>query len=89
MVIHLKFLNQEYILPLFLDFNNLCVFPDLLHPREWLDKNKSCLDAVSVKMDLMNETATILVEERERIKGWVNCCGGKAKQNGRRTEIYG
>jgi hypothetical protein len=51
----------------------------------WLEKNKSSLDTMSVKMDLMDETATLLMEEKERIKGQVNCWGGEAKQNGRCT----
>jgi hypothetical protein len=38
-----------------------------------------------VKMDLMNETTTIVMEEKERIKGWVNPLEGEAKQNGRST----
>jgi len=40
---------------------------------------------MNVKMDLLNETATILMEKKERIKEWVNSWGGEAKQNGRST----
>ena len=60
------------------------MFPDLFYPHEWLEKNKFCLDTLSVNMDLMNETNTIL-EEKERIKGQVNSWGGEGKQNGRST----
>ena len=35
---------------------------------------------MNVKMDLMNETTTILMEEKERIKGRVNSLGGGAKK---------
>jgi hypothetical protein len=86
-VIRLKFLNQEYILQLFPDFNNLCVFLDLFQPHEWLEKNKFCLDtmSMSIKMDLMNGRTTLLMEEKEKIKGRVNSWGGEAKQNGRST----
>jgi hypothetical protein len=38
--------------------------------------------STSIKMDLMNESTTVLMEEKERIKGWVNSWGGEAKQNG-------
>jgi hypothetical protein len=33
---------------------------------------------VSVKVDLMNETTAILMEEKGRIKGPVNSLGGEA-----------
>jgi hypothetical protein len=36
---------------------------------EWLEKNKSSLDTVSVKMDQMNGTTKMFMLERERIKG--------------------
>jgi hypothetical protein len=39
---------------------------------EWLEKNKPSLDTVSVKMDQLNETTKILMEEQERIKGQFN-----------------
>jgi hypothetical protein len=35
---------------------------------------------MNVKMDLMNETTTILMEEKERIKGRVNCLGGELRK---------
>jgi hypothetical protein len=63
------------------------MFLDLFQPHEWLEKNESCLDTMStsIKMDLMNERTTLLMEDKERIKGRVNSCGGEAEQNGRST----
>jgi hypothetical protein len=40
--------------------------------HQWLEGNESSLDAMSVKMDLMNETTEILIEEHNWIKGLVN-----------------
>jgi len=40
--------------------------------HQWLERNESSLDAMSVKMDLMNETTEILLEEHNWIKGMVN-----------------
>jgi hypothetical protein len=37
--------------------------------REWLKKNKSCMDTMSVKFDLMNDTTKILMEEQETTEG--------------------
>jgi hypothetical protein len=40
--------------------------------REWLEKNKSSLDTMSVKMNPMDDTRKTLILEQERIKGQVN-----------------
>jgi len=40
---------------------------------------------MNVKMDLLNERTTILMEKKERIKGWVISWGVEAKQSGRST----
>jgi hypothetical protein len=40
--------------------------------HQWLEGNESSLDAMSVKMDLMNETTEILMEEHNWIKVLVN-----------------
>jgi len=39
--------------------------------RDWLEKNKPCVDTMSVKFDPMNDTTKILMEEQERIEGQV------------------
>ena len=56
----------------------MCV--SYLFPHEWLEKSKSCLDTMNVKMDLVNETTTILMEEKERMKGRVNFLGGELRK---------
>jgi len=48
--------------------------------REWLEKNKSCMDTISVKFNLMNDTAKILMEEQERIEGQVNSWETKLRE---------
>jgi hypothetical protein len=40
--------------------------------HECLEKNKSCMDTMSFKFDLMNDATKILMEEQERIEGQVN-----------------
>jgi hypothetical protein len=40
--------------------------------REWLEKNKSCMDTMNVKFYLMNDTTKALIEEQERLEGQVN-----------------
>jgi len=40
--------------------------------HEWLEKNKSCMDTMSVNFDVLNDTTKILMEEQERIEGQVN-----------------
>ena len=52
--------------------------------REWLEKNKSYMDTMSVKFDLMNDTTKILIEEQERMEGQVN--SWETKQ--RKMEMY-
>lgn len=52
--------------------------------HEWLQKDKPCMDTMSVKFDLMNDTTKILMEEPERIEGQVNSWGTKL----RKMEIY-
>lgn len=39
---------------------------------QWSEKNKPRLDTVNFKMDQMNETMKMLMEEQEWIKGQVN-----------------
>jgi hypothetical protein len=48
--------------------------------HEWLDKNKFSLDTMSIKLDQMNDTTKILMDEQERIKGQVNSWETKLKK---------
>ena len=48
--------------------------------HEWLDKNKFNLDTMSIKLDQMNDTTKILMDEQERIKGQVNSWETKLKK---------
>ena len=48
--------------------------------REWLEKNKSYMDTMSVKFDLMNDTTKILIEEQERMEGQVNSWETKLRE---------
>lgn len=51
-----------------------------------LQKNKLILDTVSIKLDQMNDTTKIIMEEQERIKVQVNPWEtNKAQEDGRRT----
>jgi hypothetical protein len=39
---------------------------------KWLEMNKLSLDTMSIKLDQMNDTMKILMDEQDRIKGQVN-----------------
>jgi uncharacterized protein YoxC len=53
---------------------------------QWLEGNESSLDTMSVKMELMNETTEILMEQHNWIKGLVN--SRKAKLRMMEEELY-
>lgn len=54
--------------------------------HRWLEGNESSLDTMCVKMDLMNETTEILMEEHNWIKGLMN--SWKAKLRMMEEELY-
>jgi hypothetical protein len=47
---------------------------------EWLENNKSSLDMMSVKTDLMNERIKILMKEQEMTKQLVNLWKAKLRE---------
>jgi hypothetical protein len=47
--------------------------------HQWLERNESSLDIMSVKIDLMNGTTEILMEEHKWIKGLVNSWKAKLR----------